>query len=373
MSKEGLFTLFVDNLPEFVSLPWFKKLFNNYGVVKDAFIPEKRSKISGRKFGFVWYNCSISAEVAIARANGLWCEDKKLFVKYASFNQNDYRKSPSVRVGFHKNAGVGAYYHKDQDTERASHGENNIKEATGHHVSTFNSVTCFKSYAQILKGDHSGKMEKAFENLTTLTIPPTGSEWLSRSVVANLNKIIAIEELYKAFSMENLARKVLIATEKQDLIDDWIQLDVHGVLYKVRIQEVLNPDGFKVDSGILQEEQVLFAEKSVAEPIDSFQSRVADTYEALPNLMGSLGCSESRIGDSLGLVPLRETLGIGSDASQSKALDLQTVGADLSKPVSEEATNSVDDMTKSKEEGQILWKMWQIQLSFRMMMMNLQP
>lgn len=68
MSKEGLFTLFVDNLPEFVSLPWFKKLFNNYGVVKDAFIPEKRSKISGRKFGFVRYNCSIFAEVAIARA-----------------------------------------------------------------------------------------------------------------------------------------------------------------------------------------------------------------------------------------------------------------------------------------------------------------
>lgn len=71
MSREGMFTLFVDNLPELVSLSWLKKMFNDYGVVKDAFIPEKRSKISGRKFGFVRYNCSISAEVATARANGL--------------------------------------------------------------------------------------------------------------------------------------------------------------------------------------------------------------------------------------------------------------------------------------------------------------
>lgn len=190
-----MFTLFVDNLPELVSLSWLKKMFNDYGVVKDAFIPEKRSKISGRKFGFVRYNCSISAEVAIARANGLWCEDKKLFVKYASFNQYQHRKSTGAKVGLYKHAGVGAFYHNDQDREITSHGENNLKGAEGHHVSIFNSVTGFKSYAQILKGDHSGKVEKAYENLTTLRISPTGSEWLSRSVVANLNKMIAIEKL----------------------------------------------------------------------------------------------------------------------------------------------------------------------------------
>ncbi|KAH7833078.1 hypothetical protein Vadar_002941 [Vaccinium darrowii] len=282
MSREGMFTLFVDNLPELVSLSWLKNMFNNYGVVKDAFIPEKRSKISERKFGFARYNCSISAEVAIARANGLWCEDKKLFVKYASFNQYQHRKSTNAKVGLYKHAGVGAFYHNEQDREITSHGENNLKGTEGHHVSTFNSVTGFKSYAQTLSG----------------------------------------------------------------------KLDVHGVLYKVRIQEIHNPDGFKVDTRISQEENLLVVDKSVEEPIDSFQSWVPDTNEAQPDSTGSLGCSDSWVGDSLGLVPLRETLGIGSDASLSKALDLVSEGADLTKdtPASEEAKNSVEDVAKSMEE-----------------------
>ncbi|KAH7848104.1 hypothetical protein Vadar_033833 [Vaccinium darrowii] len=59
---ETIFTLFIDNLPEDVSHSWLKKLFSNYGVVIAAFIPEKRSKVTGRKFGFIRYNCSISAE-----------------------------------------------------------------------------------------------------------------------------------------------------------------------------------------------------------------------------------------------------------------------------------------------------------------------
>lgn len=36
--SSGLFTLFVDNLPEDVGLLWFRKFFNQFGVVKDAFL-----------------------------------------------------------------------------------------------------------------------------------------------------------------------------------------------------------------------------------------------------------------------------------------------------------------------------------------------
>ena len=42
--NQPLFTLFIDNLPEGVDQGWLRKTFNNYGVVKDAFIPYKRSK-----------------------------------------------------------------------------------------------------------------------------------------------------------------------------------------------------------------------------------------------------------------------------------------------------------------------------------------
>ncbi|KAH7842413.1 hypothetical protein Vadar_005035 [Vaccinium darrowii] len=83
----SMFTLFVDNLPEDVSIAWFKNLFNKFGVVRDAFIPLKRSKVTGRRFGFVRYNCSVSADIAITKTNGLWIEDRKLFVKIASFEE----------------------------------------------------------------------------------------------------------------------------------------------------------------------------------------------------------------------------------------------------------------------------------------------
>lgn len=47
------YTLFVDNIPEGRDQQWLLKTFNLVGVVKDAFIPRKRSICTGNKFGFV--------------------------------------------------------------------------------------------------------------------------------------------------------------------------------------------------------------------------------------------------------------------------------------------------------------------------------
>lgn len=88
LSKRGCFTLYVDNIPEDRDHRWLAKIFSNYGVVKDAFIPWKKSKNSGRKFGFVWFESRSAVEQAILKLNGVWLEDKRLFVKEASFGQN---------------------------------------------------------------------------------------------------------------------------------------------------------------------------------------------------------------------------------------------------------------------------------------------
>lgn len=84
-SSDHLVSLFVDNLPEDTSHSWLTKLFNKYGVVKEVFIPGKRSKATGRRFAFVRYDCGISAYVAISYTHGMWIEECKLFVKRASF------------------------------------------------------------------------------------------------------------------------------------------------------------------------------------------------------------------------------------------------------------------------------------------------
>ncbi|KAH7835758.1 hypothetical protein Vadar_029555 [Vaccinium darrowii] len=89
-----LISLFVDNLPEDVGINWFRKFFSQYGVVKDAYIPFKRSKVSKRRFGFVRYNCLSSAEVAISKANGFWIDNRKLFVKMAAF------EAQGLKTGF---------------------------------------------------------------------------------------------------------------------------------------------------------------------------------------------------------------------------------------------------------------------------------
>ncbi|KAH7834714.1 hypothetical protein Vadar_018880 [Vaccinium darrowii] len=170
---ETIFTLFIDNLPEDVSHSWLKKLFSNYGVVIDAFIPEKRSKVTGRKFGFIRYNCSISAEVAISKVNGLWCGDKKLFVKHASFNQNQQRQSTGENVRLNNNVGIGASYRNGQDREvkSSSHCENYFQGAVGCQTTAFKSTGGFKSFAQILKGDNCEIVEKSHEKATLNIIP----------------------------------------------------------------------------------------------------------------------------------------------------------------------------------------------------------
>lgn len=79
------FTVFVDNIPENRDQVWLKRVFNKYGEVKDVFIPRKRSKRTGNKFGFVRYDCYAAVSLAISRLNGVWVDNDRLFVKEASF------------------------------------------------------------------------------------------------------------------------------------------------------------------------------------------------------------------------------------------------------------------------------------------------
>lgn len=83
------FTLYVDNIHEFKDHIWLKKTFNKFGMVRDAFIPHKRSKRTGKKFGFVRYDCPTAAGMAVSRMNGVWVDNERLFVKEACFGHNE--------------------------------------------------------------------------------------------------------------------------------------------------------------------------------------------------------------------------------------------------------------------------------------------
>ncbi|KAH7845089.1 hypothetical protein Vadar_012986 [Vaccinium darrowii] len=109
-NNKELITLFVDNIPEEANRAWLSKTFTDYGIVKETYIPAKRSN-RGSKFGFVRYDCPISAEVAVTKASGLQVGDNKLFVKVASFNSklkrdngNHLRSSKDIAESSYKGA-----------------------------------------------------------------------------------------------------------------------------------------------------------------------------------------------------------------------------------------------------------------------------
>ncbi|KAL7182795.1 hypothetical protein ACSBR1_041468 [Camellia fascicularis] len=66
-------------------MPSYHQIHHSYGVVKDVFIPNKRRKTTGSRFGFVRYDCQIAAKVAVQKADGIWCDDKTMNVRLAEF------------------------------------------------------------------------------------------------------------------------------------------------------------------------------------------------------------------------------------------------------------------------------------------------
>ncbi|KAH7845470.1 hypothetical protein Vadar_002612 [Vaccinium darrowii] len=101
----SLITLFVDNLAQRVDNSLLRRKFSDYGVVKDAFIPMKRGINSGRRFGFVRFDCPVAANIAVEKANGIRLLDNFISVKHLAFNRYGL---PSNNSGVRFNHGVSA-------------------------------------------------------------------------------------------------------------------------------------------------------------------------------------------------------------------------------------------------------------------------
>ncbi|KAG5522231.1 hypothetical protein RHGRI_034421 [Rhododendron griersonianum] len=216
----GIVTLFVDNIPDYGDQIWLQRTFNKFGVVKDAFIPKKRSKRTGNKFGFVRYECPVSAGVAVSRMNGVWVENERLFVKEASFGYSENKpkmKVPSFQVGQEL---------RDKDKGMVSHiletgefrGKGKVQQ-----IGALRSHDC--TFVQALKGEPS---KRVADQRITLRIDSCGNGWLFRSVVAVMHRVVSMSTLKASFSRESEAlaqfrslggREVLVTFQSQDSRD----------------------------------------------------------------------------------------------------------------------------------------------------------
>ncbi|KAI8528317.1 hypothetical protein RHMOL_Rhmol12G0140800 [Rhododendron molle] len=222
--SQETFTLFIDNIPEHKDQFWLKRAFNKFGEVKDAFIPRKRSKRTGNKFGFVRFGCSAAASMAISRMNGIWVENERLFVKEASFGINAEKsrvkqtQHPSLQMNGHSQ---GAFPVKRLGKDVCL--ENNRTELHGR------SVGITKSFAHVLKGESS----RARDDLScVLNINPCSNGWLHRSAVAVMHRPVSMMTLKVSFSLETDrgalfrslgGRAVLITFQNQVVRDEMIQ------------------------------------------------------------------------------------------------------------------------------------------------------
>ncbi|KAL7262993.1 hypothetical protein ACSBR1_001205 [Camellia fascicularis] len=95
----GLFMVFVDNLLESMVPKSLFMLFSSYGVVKDVFIPRKRRKATGSRFGFVRYDCQVAAKVRIAEFGNEALYQQKEEVNKRKAIKNDQMKYEQPVVG----------------------------------------------------------------------------------------------------------------------------------------------------------------------------------------------------------------------------------------------------------------------------------
>ncbi|KAL7176401.1 hypothetical protein ACSBR2_029856 [Camellia fascicularis] len=112
-------SIFGDNLPESMGTRGLYNIFSNYGIVMDAFIPNKRRKMTRSRFGFVRYNCSVAADIAVQKEHGLWCDDRALRVKMADFGKESgpqprLNQAPQTRKVIAVNTTYTAGHHKNR-------------------------------------------------------------------------------------------------------------------------------------------------------------------------------------------------------------------------------------------------------------------
>lgn len=88
----------MDNLPNSVGIPWFRKVFGNFGFVLELFLPNKKSQRTGNRFGFIKYSSDNAVDVVISRVNGLWVGNRYLIVERASYDKNITTSMPKDKV-----------------------------------------------------------------------------------------------------------------------------------------------------------------------------------------------------------------------------------------------------------------------------------
>ncbi|GMP81069.1 hypothetical protein CsSME_00035910 [Camellia sinensis var. sinensis] len=193
----GLFTVFVDHIPSSMDAKSVYKLFTKFGIVKDVFIPFKRRKMSNSRFGFVRFDCSVAADVAIQKAHGLLVEDQILEVKNATYDRRNREEHSWSKT---------QYIRKPQPINRdfATNRSKGQVLPGGH-----------RSFTDILKGVPPLQAGKA---ITTIEVNEEGHGWLYDSAIIRFKAEYSAHIILKALKDKGLEQIIVRRGGGRDVI-----------------------------------------------------------------------------------------------------------------------------------------------------------
>ncbi|KAH7841955.1 hypothetical protein Vadar_010007 [Vaccinium darrowii] len=280
------FTIFVDNLPSEVGVPWFRKFFSKFGKIAEVFIPAKRSNRTGNRFGYVRFVYQEDVAFAIANANGLWVGRRNLLVKRASYDrgmvstgsnpqmmgiplaekQKDIVASKSLNFQpiatswLQTSAVVKLMTLSTPDLVLKAFHEFKMKEIQVRSLGGMYMIITFQS-----KDDRDQAMANSVIRSWFSSFEPWNGDaaslsrlvWINcRGMPLNIwchNSFKRIGEMWGEFialDVETIhglsydVGRLLIVTEKQERIDEWINICVRGRNYKVKVWEEECKDPF---------------------------------------------------------------------------------------------------------------------------------
>ncbi|GMP32992.1 hypothetical protein CsSME_00006507 [Camellia sinensis var. sinensis] len=175
-SNPGIHTLFVDNIPLSMNPKGLYAMFMKFGVVRDVFIPNKTRKTTRSRFGFVKDDCPVVTDMVVQKANGVWCDDKALRVKFA-----EYAKDTSCVRGVGQSAQVG---------HGSGRGDENGRRYLRKTGSSFRGM---KTYAEVFQ---AGNVQETMGR--TVDVVKVGKGWLYDSLIVKLKSFYTFSDFKKA-------------------------------------------------------------------------------------------------------------------------------------------------------------------------------
>lgn len=246
-------TVFVDNLPDHIRKIWVYNLFSRFGKIMDLFIPNKKSKVSGKSFGFVRFSRIEDAKIAIEKVKDSWYWGNKLVVKFARFlrkvDEQGYQRNSSFnypekldnRRSKGKEVMNGEFWNnKIQDTiegKKFFHGKIwNKRQQAMTNTKRGKEVWRKKGIAETSRQGEKRNIKVnnpvTKDHLGSIKVHTAGNGWLFRSAVAKISKLVSAEDLEHVFSLEGIQEVQIKATGGRHVIITFSNVEIRDSVTK---------------------------------------------------------------------------------------------------------------------------------------------